>query len=164
MTIGELLKEYRISQGKNQKEFINDGMIVSQSYYSKVEKNANKITVDNLVDLLHYNNIPIWEFFSRLNSNDDLRHQQIKDFNNMMSEAYYENNIDKVKNLKPLVNESNLSNKEKQEQLLLIDGWIEIMKDPSEKPNLKLRDTIKDKIFSIPNFNENKVTLFCNLI
>ena len=45
MTIGELLKEYRISQGKNQKKFINDGMIVSQSYYSKVEKNANKITV-----------------------------------------------------------------------------------------------------------------------
>ena len=29
MTIGELLKEYRISQGKNQKKFINDGMIVS---------------------------------------------------------------------------------------------------------------------------------------
>ena len=109
MTIGELLKEYRISQGKNQKKFINDGMIVSQSYYSKVEKNANKITVDNLVDLLHYNNIPIWEFFSRLNSNDDLRHQQIKDFNNMMIEAYYENNIDKVRGLKPLVKESNLS-------------------------------------------------------
>ena len=113
MTIGELLKEYRISQGKNQKKFINDGMIVSQSYYSKVEKNANKITVDNLVDLLHYNNIPIWEFFSRLNSNDDLRHQQIKDFNNMMIEAYYENNIDKVRGLKPLVKESNLSNKDK---------------------------------------------------
>ena len=103
MTTGELLKEYRIAQGKNQKEFINNGMIVSQSYYSKVEKNANKITVDNLVDLLHYNNIPIWEFFSRLNSNDDLRHQQIKDFNNMMIEAYYENNIDKVRGLKPLV-------------------------------------------------------------
>ena len=37
MTIGELLKEYRISQRKNQKEFINNGKIVSQSYYSKVE-------------------------------------------------------------------------------------------------------------------------------
>ncbi|WP_236695141.1 XRE family transcriptional regulator [Lactobacillus pasteurii] len=38
MTIGELLKEYRITQGKKQKEFTNDGIIVSQSYYSKVEK------------------------------------------------------------------------------------------------------------------------------
>ena len=146
MTIGELLKEYRIGQGKTQKEFITDGMIVSQSYYSKVEKNANKITVDNLVDLLHYNNIPIWEFFSRLNSNDDLRHQQIKDFNNMMIEAYYENNIDKVRGLKPLVKESNLSNKDKEEELLLVEAWLEAMKDPSEEPDLQLRTKIKEKI------------------
>ena len=100
MTIGELLKEYRISKGKNQKEFTDKGIIMSQSYYSKVEKNAHRITADGLIELLHYNNIPLWEFFSRLNSNDDLRHQQIKDFNRIMSEAYYENNIDKVKKLK----------------------------------------------------------------
>ena len=162
MTIGELLKEYRISQGKNQKKFINDGMIVSQSYYSKVEKNANKITVDNLVDLLHYNNIPIWEFFSRLNSNDDLRHQQIKDFNNMMIEAYYENNIDKVRGLKPLVKESNLSNKDKEEELLELEALLEAMKAPDETPNIELRTKIKEKIFDIPNFNKTKVTLFCN--
>lgn len=36
MTIGELLKEYRLSQNKKQKEFI--GQIISPSYYSKVEK------------------------------------------------------------------------------------------------------------------------------
>ncbi|KRL88701.1 helix-turn-helix domain-containing protein [Lactobacillus kalixensis] len=164
MTIGELLKEYRISKGKNQKEFTDKGIIMSQSYYSKVEKNAHRITADGLIELLHYNNIPLWEFFSRLNSNDDLRHQQIKDFNRIMSEAYYENNIDKVKKLKPLVKESSLLEKEKQEQLLLIDAWIEIMKDPTEEPDVELRDKIKEKIFSIPNFNENKVTLFCNFM
>ncbi|MCF1784018.1 XRE family transcriptional regulator [Lactobacillus mulieris] len=36
MQIGSLLKEYRLSQGKRQKEFV--GEVVSQSYYSKVEK------------------------------------------------------------------------------------------------------------------------------
>ncbi|WP_308557370.1 helix-turn-helix domain-containing protein [uncultured Lactobacillus sp.] len=164
MTIGDLLKEYRISQGKNQKKFTDSGVIMSQSYYSKVEKSAHRITADSLIELLHYNNIPLWEFFSRLNSSDDLRHQQIKDFNTIMSEAYYENNIDKVKSLKPLVKESSLLKKEKQEQLLLIDAWVEIMKDPTEKPNLELRDKIKEKIFSIPNFNESKVTLFCNFM
>lgn len=41
MTIGELLKEYRISQGKKQKEFIDNGIIISQSFYSKVE---NRLT------------------------------------------------------------------------------------------------------------------------
>lgn len=63
MQIGSLLKEYRLSQGKRQKEFV--GEVVSQSYYSKVEKNANRITAEDLIDLLNYNNIPLWEFFSR---------------------------------------------------------------------------------------------------
>ncbi|WP_297815522.1 helix-turn-helix domain-containing protein [uncultured Lactobacillus sp.] len=164
MTIGELLKEYRIAQGKNQKEFINDGMIVSQSYYSKVEKNAHKIAADSLLDLLHYNNIPVWEFFSRLNSSDKMKHQQIEEFNRTMHEAYYEKNIEKVRNLRPIVKESNLSEKDKEEELLLIDAWLEVMKEPSQKPDLELRTKIKEKIFNIPNFNDNKVALFCNFM
>lgn len=36
MTIGELLHDYRVEQGKRQKEFV--GNIISPSYYSKVEK------------------------------------------------------------------------------------------------------------------------------
>ena len=162
MTIGELLKEYRISQGKNQKEFINDGMIVSQSYYSKVEKNANKITVDNLVDLLHYNNIPIWEFFSRLNQTDEMKRQEIENFENTMLEAFYDNDKDKILQLKPLIVESNLSPKDKEEELLELEALLEAMKTPNEIPNIELRTKIKEKIFDIPNFNKTKVTLFCN--
>lgn len=162
MTIGELLKEYRISQGKNQKKFINDGMIVSQSYYSKVEKNANKITVDNLVDLLHYNNIPIWEFFSRLNQTDEMKRQEIENFENTMLEAFYDNDKDKILQLKPLIVESNLSPKDKEEELLELEALLEAMKAPDETPNIELRTKIKEKIFDIPNFNKTKVTLFCN--
>ena len=47
MTIGELLKDYRIKQGKTQREFIAG--IVSQSYYSKVEKEIHRITADDLL-------------------------------------------------------------------------------------------------------------------
>lgn len=47
MTVGELLKEYRVKQNKNQKEF--SAGIVSQSYYSKVEKNIHRITADDLL-------------------------------------------------------------------------------------------------------------------
>lgn len=162
MKIGELLKEYRLSQGKNQQEFIDNGIIISQSYYSKVEKNINKITVDNLVDLLHYNNIPLWEFFSRLNSSDDLQHGQIKDFENTMLEAFYENDKEKIRKLKPLIEESNLSKKDKAEELLQLDAFLESMKTTDEKPNNELRLKIKEKIFDIPNFNKTKVTLFCN--
>lgn len=164
MTIGELLKEYRINQAKKQKDFTDNGIIVSQSYYSKVEKNIHRITADSLIELLHYNNIPLWEFFSRLNQHDEIKHQEIKDFNNVLFEAYYENNRNKVKALRPLVKESNLSNKDKEEELLLIEAWLEVMKNTTDKPNKKLRYKVKEKIFNIPNLNENKVALFCNFM
>ncbi|QNQ81169.1 Rgg/GadR/MutR family transcriptional regulator [Lactobacillus sp. PV034] len=38
------------------------------------------------------------------------------------------------------------------------------MKETTEKPDKQLRDKVKEKIFSIPNFNENKVALFCNFM
>ena len=50
MMIGSLLKEYRLKQNKSQRKFI--GSIVTQSYYSKVEKNISQITADNLIGLL----------------------------------------------------------------------------------------------------------------
>lgn len=164
MTIGELLKEYRISQGKKQKEFIDSGTIISQSFYSKVEKNVHKIAADSLVDILHYNNIPVWEFFSRLNQSDEIKHQQIESFNKIMSDAFYDNDKKKVENLKPLIKESNLSEKDKQEELLLVKAWLELMKKNTTKPDIELRKKIKDKIFDIPNFNYNKISLFCNFM
>lgn len=64
MKIGELLKEYRLKQGKSQRAFI--GTIVTQSYYSKVEKNNTQLTIKNLVDLLHYNEISVQKFLVNL--------------------------------------------------------------------------------------------------
>ena len=58
MTIGELLKEYRQKKGLTQKQFA-DG-IVSTSYYSKVEKNEHRITVEDLVKILEHNDIAMW--------------------------------------------------------------------------------------------------------
>ena len=57
MMIGSLLKEYRLKQNKSQRKFI--GSIVTQSYYSKVEKNISQITADNLMGLLLYRNFLI---------------------------------------------------------------------------------------------------------
>lgn len=64
MMIGSLLKEYRLKQNKSQRKFI--GSIVTQSYYSKVEKNISQITADNLIGLLQYNNISVQEFLITL--------------------------------------------------------------------------------------------------
>lgn len=164
MTIGELLKEYRIIQGKKQKEFTNNGIIISQSYYSKVEKNIHQITASSLVELLHYNNIPLWKFFGRINQNDEIQHQQIKEFNNMLVDAYYDSDINKIKQIKELVVQSNLSDKDKQEEILWVDAWLETMKGPKDTPDEKLREKVKNKIFNLPNFNKSNVALFCNFM
>lgn len=164
MTIGELLKEYRISQGKKQKEFINSGIIISQSFYSKVEKNTHRISADSLVDILHYNNIPVWEFFSKLNQSDEIKHQQVESFDRIISESFYDNNREKLESLKPIIEESNISEKDKQEELLLVKGWLELMKKTNEKSDLELRNKIKEKIFDMPNFNYTKVKLFTNFM
>lgn len=51
MKISELLRHYRLQQAKTQKEWA--GNVVSPSYYSKVEKDIHRITVEDLVELLH---------------------------------------------------------------------------------------------------------------
>lgn len=160
MTIGELIKEYRISQLKKQKEFT--GNIISPSYYSKVEKNIHRITAEDLINLLHYNNIPLWEFFSRLNQNDTTMYTQVKELNSLMLNKYYSKDTKGLKELEKLINVSNLSDKEKETQKLLVAGWLESMKKANEKSDEKLREKLKDQIFNIPNFNKNKIILFCN--
>ncbi|RVU70512.1 MULTISPECIES: helix-turn-helix domain-containing protein [Lactobacillus] len=164
MTIGELLKEYRISQGKNQKEFIDRGRIVSQSYYSKVEKNVHRITADSLIELLHYNNIPLWEFFSRFNQGDEMRHQQIQDLHDAMITAYYEHDEHRLKNVKMLIDECDLSDQNKEEQKLIVDGWLESMKKNPETYNIELRNNLKDKVFNSHNYDKSTITLYCNFM
>ncbi|MBI0034003.1 helix-turn-helix domain-containing protein [Lactobacillus sp. M0396] len=57
MTIGELLKEFRIRNLKTQKEWTAG--IVSPSYYSKVEKGIHRITAEDLLAILTANQIKL---------------------------------------------------------------------------------------------------------
>ncbi|EFQ50043.1 transcriptional activator, Rgg/GadR/MutR family domain protein [Lactobacillus iners LEAF 2062A-h1] len=164
MTIGELLKEYRISQAKNQKDFTHNGIIISQSYYSKVEKNTHRITADSLIKLLHFNNIPLWTFFSRLNPNDDMQYQQISNLHSIMISTYYGQNQQKLNDIKLLIDKTNLSKEDKNEEKLLVDGWIESLKKDPKSFDMELRHKLKDKIFSHPNLDKNTITLYCNFM
>ncbi|NRO04811.1 helix-turn-helix domain-containing protein [Lactobacillus helveticus] len=100
MTIGELLRDYRIKKEKKQKEFV--GNIISPSYYSKIEKNKHQISASDLIKILHYNNISITEFFSNFNQADKQNQSLIEKISNLMTEAYYQVNKDKMRNLKKL--------------------------------------------------------------
>lgn len=52
----------------------------------------------------------------------------------------------------------------KNELSLSISGWIECMKSDGEKPDLQLREDLKNKIFNMPSIDLNKLTLFCNFM
>lgn len=161
MTIGELLHDYRVEQGKRQKEFV--GNIISPSYYSKVEKNKHQISAIDLINLLHYNNISTSDFFNNLNLSDNQNYQTSSDISDLVSEAYYQVDKDKMQNLRKLVQDSNLSKKDKEEQLLMIDGFMELLNEDQRSSNSEeIRKKLKEKIFNIPNLNATKVMLYCN--
>lgn len=160
MTIGELLKEYRQKKGLTQKQFA-DG-IVSTSYYSKVEKNEHRITVEDLVKILEHNDIAMWTFFRRLSLKGDFQHEYIIKLENDVLDAYYHSNKNRIEEIRQEVEKSTVPNKD--EYLLLIDGWLENLKTEDEESNLEVRKALKDKVFNIPNINKEKLNLFCNFM
>lgn len=161
MTIGELLRDYRVGKGKKQKEFV--GNVISPSYYSKIEKNKHQISATDLIELLRYNNISTTDFFSNLDQDDKAYNQQIRNISNLMLEAYYQVDRDKMINLKSMVQNSNLSKKDQEEQILMIDGFLELLNGNHRVSDSKeIRNNLKKKIFDIPNLNSTKLMLYCN--
>lgn len=92
MTIGDLLKQYRINQNKTLQEFA--GNIIDRSYYGKVERNVHQISAENLINLLRYNQIDATEFIETLDQNYQ---SQIQIQRKIMEEAYYHVDKDKLK-------------------------------------------------------------------
>lgn len=155
MTIGDLLKQYRINQNKTLQEFA--GNIIDRSYYGKVERNVHQISAENLINLLRYNQIDATEFIETLDQNYQ---SQIQIQRKIMEEAYYHVDKDKLKKVKLMITESELSEKDKEIQNLIADGLLELLNP--DKSDQKIREEIKKKIFEIPKFNSTKFMLDCN--
>ncbi|KRM85171.1 hypothetical protein FC41_GL001551 [Lactobacillus hominis DSM 23910 = CRBIP 24.179] len=158
VTIGDLLREYRVNQNKTLQEFAAN--IIDRSYYGKVERNIHQISAENLINLLKYNQIDAAEFIKALEPNYENYQSQIQIQRKIMEEAYYKVDKDRLKKIKLMVAESNLSEKDKEIQNLIADGFLELLN--SDKPNQKIRNEIKQKIFEMPKFNSTKFMLYCN--
>ncbi|WP_297814952.1 helix-turn-helix domain-containing protein [uncultured Lactobacillus sp.] len=158
MTVGDLLRYYRVNQNKTLKEFA--GNIIDRSYYSKVEKNIHQISINNLIDLLNYNQINATEFIGKLDPNYENYQSKLQTQRKLMEEAYYQVDKDKLQEIKMMVSESDFSEKDKEMQALIASGFIELLSP--DNPNQKLRDKIKKQVFEIPNFNSTKFMLYCN--
>ena len=123
MTIGQLLKQYRIESLKTQKEWAGD--TISTSYYSKVEKDQHRITAEDLIALLRANNIKLWEFFSKLSQEDKVKYDENRDIGEAINEAFYHNDKDQLKDIKNVIANSEIADKE--DQLLFIDALIALV-------------------------------------
>ena len=164
MTIGELLKQYRIKQNKRQKDFAAG--IVSPSYYSKVEKNIHRITAEDLLAILAHNKISVSDFFARLAT--DPNQVQIQTMNKLfdkLDEAFYSENIEKnLTSFKKQVKQADLNDDRKEELILIADGLIETLKTELASFDNEVRLKIKEKLFSMPEFDIYKLTLYTNFM
>lgn len=161
MTIGQLLKQYRIESSKTQKEWA--GNTISTSYYSKVEKDQHRITAEDLIALLRANNIKLWEFFGKLSQEDKIRYDENRDIGEAINEAFYHNDKDQLKDIKNVIANSEIADKE--DQLLFINAIIALVGNHNvENLDEKDRIELKEKIFNISDFDENKLALYCNFM
>ncbi|RMC60719.1 XRE family transcriptional regulator [Lactobacillus sp. ESL0260] len=158
MTIGNLLKKYRLNKEKTQREWI--GNIISPSYYSKVEKGIHRISAEDLVSLLNYNSVSLIDFFGELNNSKQIGYNQEQELMGMINDAYYRNAKNELVKLKEIVNESDLPNKEAD--LLYLDAYIADINN--EDLNDREKQALKDKIFSRPNFDKSTLVLYCNFM
>lgn len=159
MTIGSLLKKYRLEQGKTQAKFV--GKIISRSHYAKVENDQHQINVRDLITLLNYNGIDLSDFFMQINETYESYKEQILHQRKLMEQAYYKVDIDQMQKIKQIINTSKLSENDKKMQNLLVDGFMELL-NVDGKSNHALRKELKEKIFDIPEFNKTKFMLYCN--
>lgn len=159
MTIGELLKEERTRLGKTQKEFAHH--VISPSYYAKVEKNIHRITAEDLIKLLDYNNLSVTDFFNRLTDEGTANTRRRQIWSTALHAMYDEDQAALLK-VKQEISRSSLADKD--DMLLYINGWLEDLKsyDSTYTPNPKIVSALKNKIFNMPNFNKEKLELYNN--
>ena len=91
-SIGEALKEERQSLGLTQEQFTKG--IISESFYSKVERGKNEIVAIDLLRILAANNISEEEFLSKLNVKE---HNNVEvDLKVQLLDAYASHNKKKI--------------------------------------------------------------------
>ncbi|BDR61167.1 helix-turn-helix domain-containing protein [Lactobacillus xylocopicola] len=160
MTIGELLKDYRIQQRKTQKQWVGD--VISASFYTKVERNLSRISAENLIDLLHSNQISVIDFFGKLNQKDKSIHQQKLEIRRMANEAYYRNSKKELQQIRDILVKSDLPNK--NDELLIIDAYVAVIDKDITHLDRNVINKMKEKVFNISNFDEDSLIVYCNFM
>lgn len=159
MNIGAILKKYRLNKNKTQQEWIGD--IISPSFYSKVENNEHRISAEDFLEILDKNNININEFLSYMESNKTM----FENYNDKIIDAFFNNDIDNLKYLLIEISEDKSINEDETKLLKALIKCITAYLINDD--NIINDDTIKylkNKFFSLENWNIFKLTLYVNIM
>lgn len=161
MTIGELLKQFRIKNLKTQKEWASG--IVSPSYYAKVEKGLHRITAEDLLAILTANQIKPEDFFNKLSANQE--HDNAASFiDREVNRAYYQNNPAKIRKIRQYVADSDFKDKDKEKILLLIDFELADVENKLADLSETKKNKLKSWLFDQNDFDERALRIYINLI
>ncbi len=142
MTIGEALKNIRLHAGLTQKQMAAD--IVSESFYSRVERDVHAINADTLMKILSAHHFDVTGFFALINN------QSASDpFFDLVNEIVYAQNRKDLRKLNQIKGKIEKSNKEIPERiklrLAMSEAWI---RHSNENVPLVMQKKIKSLIFN----------------
>lgn len=100
MNIGKILRAWRISMGLSQTEMAAG--VVSESYYSKVERGVHSIDAEALLRILQAHNLSLQSFGELLNKNENKkkRNPLIDKYALEMNVALNKKDVDELKKIK----------------------------------------------------------------
>ena len=158
MTIGALLRQYRLEAGKTQHAWIGD--VISPSFYSKVEKGLTRISAADLIELLRQNHVEIAAFFKQLDYQAESEDNLKKKINAQMTDAYYNFDIKRLKEIKQAIAGSGLASK--NELMLSVNSILAIIDGNKEKLSAAEIQQLKNKFFNEENFDWKTIKIFLN--
>lgn len=160
MEIGELLKKYRLMHAATKKAWA--GNVLSASFYARVEKGMNRISADDLINLLHANKISVIEFFEQLNPHDHLIISEDRALRLAANKAYYNGKRTDLLNLYNQIAKRDSPNKE--EHLMLLNIYMAIIDDNYSSIDAATLEKMKNRIFAADVFDVDTLNLYCNCI
>ena len=159
MNIGSALYNYRIKLGLTMEQMAAG--IITTSYYSKVEKGSHRISAEDLFKILEEHQISKEHFIKEINQSS--AEELFEQYNKKVNYLYMKNDS---QGLKQLLAEIEADTKIKEDKRKILNTNIELSFEILENqlPNEESKQYVYDKLFSLPDWDNFKLTLYCNLI
>ncbi|MBI0111050.1 hypothetical protein [Lactobacillus sp. W8093] len=134
--------------------------VISPSFYSKVEKDLTRISAADLIELLRQNHVEIAAFFKQLDYQAESEDNLKKKINAQMTDAYYNFDIKRLKEIKQAIAGSGLASK--NELMLSVNSILAIIDGNKEKLSAAEIQQLKNKFFNEENFDWKTIKIFLN--